>query len=207
MPEETRTPRPQMHGITPTPYEIPKERLAKSNRREKKRPWLITLFVLNNFVHSVFYLLLALVPWSDPDSDLATTLLAHPKLVFGILPKMVQPSASAMALTGETINHVLPGLPVIFLIFGIVYALLGWRLYDMDPWWYFVIRWSMMFNSGYIVVKLMIAISADYVVASGPRMVSEAALVYLLPAIGWNLLIFCYFAMMPDVAKAYDEAA
>jgi hypothetical protein len=195
-----------MYGITPTPYEIPKDRLAKSNWREKKRPWLITLFILNNFVHSGFYLLLALVPWSDPDSDLAATLLAHPKLVFGILPKMIRPSMSEMAMGGVTIQNVLSGLPVIFLGLGIVYALAGWKLYDIDPWWYFVIRWSMMFNSGYILVQLILSVSADYVVSAGPRMVSDAALSYMIPAIGWNLLIVCYFAMMPDVAKAYDEA-
>jgi hypothetical protein len=194
-----------MHGITPTPYEIPKERLPQSNWREKKRPWLINLFILNNFVHSGFYLLLALVPWSDPDSDLATTLLAHPNLVFGMLPKMIQPSTTLMAMNGVTINRVLPGLPVIFLILGVIYALMGWKLYDQDPWWYFVVRWSMMCNSGYVVVKLMLAISADYVVAGGPQLVSNAALAYMVPVIGWNLLICCYFALMPDVAKAYDE--
>jgi hypothetical protein len=195
-----------MHGITPTPYEIPKDRLPRSNWRAKKRPWLITLFILNNFVHSGFYLLLALVPWSDPDSDLAATLIAHPNVVFGILPKMVQPSAASMALTGVTINRVLPGLPVIFLILGILYALMGWKLYDRDPSMYFIVRWSMMCNSGYIVVKYLLAISADYVVAGGPHMVSDAALVYMIPIMGWNLLIFLYFALMPDVAKAYDEA-
>ena len=58
---------------------------------------------------------------------------------------------------------------MIFLLFGIIYALMGWKLYDMDSWWYFMIRWSMMCNSGYIVVKIMLAISADYFVAGGPR--------------------------------------
>ena len=204
-PQDPRKPaRPAMYGITPTPYEIPSHRLPEPKLRESGRPWFISLFAIANLIQGGVYLLLALVPWSDPTSDLASTMISHRDLVFGLLPRFVQPSR---AINGAAFNHVLPGLPVIFLIFGIVYALLGWRLYDMDPWWYFVIRWSMMFNSGYIVVKLMIAISADYVVASGPRMVSEAALVYLLPAIGWNLLIFCYFAMMPDVAKAYDEAA
>lgn len=206
MPEEPNKPRPQMHGITPTPMEIPAEHLPKSNSRQKKRPWLITLFILNNFVHSGFYLLLALVPWNNPDSELATTLLAHPRLVFGMLPKMVQPSMDAVAMNGMALHRVLPGLQVIFLILCILYALIGWKLYELDPWWYFVVRWSMICNSGYIVVKLLLAISADYVVATGPRLVSAAALAYLIPVIGWNLLIFCYFAMMPDVAKAYDEA-
>jgi hypothetical protein len=206
MPEEPKTPKPRMHGITPMPYEIPKDRLPESKWREKKRTWLVTLFILNNFVHSGFYLLLALVPWSDPDSDLAATLIAHPNLVFGLLPKMVQPSASAMAMDGVTINRVLPGLPVIFLILGILYALMGWKLYDRDETTYFMIRWSMMCNSGYIVAKTLIVISADYVVAGGPRLVSPAALAYLLPVVAWNLLILGYFALMPDVAKAYDEA-
>jgi hypothetical protein len=196
-----------MHGITPTPYEIPKERLPQSNWRQKKRPWLITLFILSNFVHSGFYLLLAMVPWNDPDSDLAATLIAHPNLVFGLLPKIAQPDASVMAMNGVTIHNVLSGLPVIFLIFGIIYALMGWKLYDRDPSMYFIIRWSMMCNSGYIVVKTTLAISADYVVAGGPRLVSPAALAYLIPVVAWNLLILGYFALMPDVAKAYDEAA
>lgn len=206
MPEEPKTSRPRMHGITPTPMEIPAERLPKSNRREKKRPWLITLFILNNFVHSGFYLLLALVPWSDPDSDLATTLVAHPKLIFGILPKMAQPDPREMAMNGVTIHNVLPGLPVIFLLFGIIYALMGWKLYDRDNTTYFMVRWSMMCNSGYLVVKIMLAVTADYFVSGGPRLVSDAELAYLIPIMGWNLLIFCYFALMPDVAKAYDEA-
>jgi hypothetical protein len=195
-----------MHGITPTPVEIPTERLSKSNWRQKKRPWLITLFILNNFAHSVFYLLMALVPWNDPDSDLAATLIAHPKVVFGILPKMIQPSPSAMAMNGVTINRVLEGLPAVFLILGVLYALMGWKLYDRDPSMYFLVRWSMMCNSGYIVVKIMLSISADYIVAGGPRLVSGAALAYLIPVLGWNMLIFGYFALMPDVAKAYDEA-
>ena len=206
MPEEPKTPKPQMYGVTPTPYEIPKDRLPRSNRRQKKRPWLINFFILNNFAQSIFYLLLALVPWNDPDSDLAATLIAHPRLVFGILPRMIQPSTSMMNITGVTINRVLPGLPVIFLLFGILYAFMGWKLYDMDSWWYFKIRWGMMCNSGYVIVKLVLAISADYFVAGGPQLVSNSALAYQIPAIGWNLLILCYFAMMPDVAKAYDEA-
>ncbi len=195
-----------MHGITPTPHEIPKDRLPQSKWREKKRPWLINLFILNNFVHSGIYLLLALVPWNDPDSDLTATLIAHPKLVFSMLPKMAQPSAMSMAVTGMTINRVLPGLPVIFLIFGIIYAMMGWKLYDRDETTYMMVRWSMMCNSGYIVVRTMLTISADYVVAGGPRLVSNAALAYMLPAVAWNLVIVCYFALMPDVAKAYDEA-
>jgi len=206
MPEETPKPRPRVHGITPTPYEIPKDRLPQSKWREKKRPWLINLFILNNFFHCIFYLLLALVPWNDPDSDLAATLIAHPNIVFALLPKMVRPSATTMALTGVTINRVLPGLPVIFLVLGILYGVLGWRMYNRDPWWYFVIRWSMMCNSGYIVVKTVLAISADYFVAGGPQLVPPAALAYLIPVVAWNLLICGYFALMPDVAKAYDEA-
>jgi hypothetical protein len=202
MPEELKTSKPQMYGITPPQMEIPAGRLSRSNWRQKKRPWLITLFILNNFVHSAFYLALALVPWSDPDSDLATTLIAHPNVIFAVLPKFIQPS---MAIEGAGLNRVLTGLPIIFLVLAVLFGVAGWKLYDQDPWWYFMVRWGMMCNSGYIVVKFMLALSSDFVVTGGPELIPTAAMTYLIPVIGWNLLIFCYFAMMPDVVKAYDS--
>ncbi|MGA3081783.1 MAG: hypothetical protein ABSD44_10425 [Terracidiphilus sp.] len=194
---------PRMHGITPPPHAIPTEILPPPAKQKSKRPWLLSLFILSNFFHSAVYLALAAVPWSDPQSGLATTLIAHPTLVFGVLPKMVQPS---MGVVGASLNRVLPGLPVVFLFLAILYALAGWRLYDMDPWWYFLVRWGMMCNSGYIVVKFMLAMSADYFVSGGPRLMSDETMLLLIPVMGWNLLIVLYFAMMPDVAKAYDSA-
>jgi hypothetical protein len=193
-----------MYGITPTPFEIPAERLPTPTKQKSKRPWLINLFILSNFFHAVVYLGLALVPWSDPESKLTIALITHPTLVFSFLPKMFQP---VMAINGAALNHVLPGLPVVFLLLGVIYALAGWKLYTMDPWWYFMIRWSMMCNSGYIAAKFMIIMSADYFVVSGPRLMSDATMQLLIPVIGWNLLILFYFAMMPDVAKAYDSQA
>jgi len=192
-----------MHGITPPPFEIPAERLPAPTKQKSKRPWLLTLFILSNFFHSLVYLGLALVPWSDTESKLATALIARPNLVFGLLPKFIQPS---MGVAGAGLNRVLPGLPVIFFLLAVIYALAGWKLYDQDPWWYFIIRWGMMCYSGYIVVKFALAMSADYFIASGARMLSNATMLYLVPVIGWNLLIVFYFAMMPDVAKAYDQA-
>jgi len=203
LPEEQKMPKPRMHGITPPPFEIPAERLPAPTKQKSKRPWLLTLFILSNFFHSAVYLALALVPWSDPESELSTALIARPNLVFGLLPKFIQPS---MGVAGAGLNRVLPGLPVIFFLLAVIYALAGWKLYDQDPWWYFIIRWGMMCYSGYIVVKFALAMSADYFIASGARMLSNATMLYLVPVIGWNLLIVFYFAMMPDVAKAYDQA-
>jgi hypothetical protein len=62
-----------------------------------------------------------------------------------------------------------------------------------------------MCNSGYIVVKYLIAISGEFLVSAAPRMISNQTMVYLIPVIGWDLLVFCYFAMLPEVAKAYDS--
>jgi len=191
-----------MHGITPPPFEIPVERLPEPTKQKSKRPWLLTLFILSNFFHSAVYLALALVPWSDPESELSTALIARPNLVFGLLPKFIQPS---MAVAGSGLNRVLPGLPVVFFLLAVIYALAGWKLYDQDPWWYFIIRWGMIFSSGSTVVKILVALSADYLVPSGPSMVSDATRLVLIPIVAWNLLVFCYFAMMPDVAKAYDS--
>jgi hypothetical protein len=111
-----------------------------------------------------------------------------------------------MAVEGAGLNRVLPGLPVIFFGLAVLYALAGWRLYDQDPWWYFLVRWGMMCNSGYIAAKLMLVMSAEYFVTSGPRLISDAMMLYLIPVVIWNLLIVFYFAMMPGVAKAYDQA-
>jgi hypothetical protein len=196
-------PKPRMHGITQTPHEIPAERLPPPTKQKSNRPWLVSLFILSNLLHSAVFLALAAVPWSDPESALATTLIAHPNLVFGVLPKLAQP---AIALNGASLNRVLPGLPLIFLFFAVVYALAAWKLYDMDPWWYFLVRWGMMCNSGYIVIKFLLAMSADYFVSGGPRLISDQTMVLLVPIIGWNLLIVLYFAMMPEVPQAYDSA-
>ena len=179
MAEEKSKPRPRMYGITPTPMEIPKDRLPQPTARKSSRHWLMTLMILSNLLHCAVYLFLAMVPWSDPDSDLAAILIAHPTVVFGVLPKIIQPSMDSMAMTGVTIHHVLAGLPVIFLLLAIYFGVAAWKLFAMDPWWYFIIRWSMMCNSGYIVVKYLIAISGEFLVSAAPRMISNQTMVYL----------------------------
>jgi hypothetical protein len=203
MPTEVKDAKPRrMHGITATPFEMPAGILPEQKQRESGRPWLISLFAIVYFVHAGVSLLLALVPWSDPESGLATFLIAHPSFVFSLFPRMIQPT---LAEVGSIRNNVLQGLPVIFLILGVIYAFSAFKLWVMDSWWYFIIRWGMIFSSGSTVVKILVALSADYLVPSGPSMVSDATRLVLIPIVAWNLLVFCYFAMMPDVAKAYDS--
>jgi hypothetical protein len=202
-PQDPRKPaRPAMYGITPTPYEIPSHRLPEPKLRKSGRPWFISLFAIANLIQGGVYLLLALVPWSDPTSDLASTMISHRDLVFGLLPRFVQPSR---AINGAAFNHVLPGLSIIFLLLGLIYIFAAWKLWDMDPWWYFIIRWAMMLSALKIVATFALAISADYVVASGPRLISNTTMLLMMPYIFWNMLIFGYFVSMPDVPKAYDS--
>ena len=86
-----------------------------------------------------------------------------------------------------------------------IYAFSAFKLWVLDSWWYFIIRWGMIFSSGSTLAKIIIGLSADYLVPSGPSMFNDATKLVLIPVLAWNLLVFCYFAMMPDVAKAYDS--
>jgi len=139
MPTEVKDAKPRrMHGITATPFEMPAGILPEQKQRESGRPWLISLFAIVYFVHAGVSLLLALVPWSDPESGLATFLIAHPSFVFSLFPRMIQPT---LAEVGSIRNNVLQGLPVIFLILGVIYIPffnpifntipLGWRQWEI----------------------------------------------------------------------------
>lgn len=191
-----------MHGITPPPFEIPPERLPQPKKQKSGRPRLLSFFAIMNLIQGVVFLLLAMVPWTDPDSSIAAVLIAHHQLVFGLFPRFIQP---AMGMDGVSVTNVLPGLAVIFLILAVYYILAAWKLWDMDPYWYFIIRWSLMCSAGYTVAKFFVAILADYTVAAGPRLISDGTIALMAPVIAWNLVVLGYFALSPEVIKAYDS--
>jgi hypothetical protein len=146
-------------------------------------------------------LLLALVPWGDPESGLATSLSARPDLIFSLLPRVVQP---VLAEGGGSMGAYAQGLPIIFMLFGLIYLVSAWKLWNLDKFWVSIIRWVMMFQSGAVVLKTMIVLSARYVGEAEAPLSNEtrAALVIF---IAWNLLIFFCFAAFPRVEDAYDS--
>jgi hypothetical protein len=189
-----------MHGITPTPFEMPSDLIPVSKTRSQQ-PLFVRLICAYLLILAVANLLLALVPWGDPESGVATFLIARPGIVFSLLPREVQP---ALAGGGGSVGAYANGLPIIFLVFGLIYLICAWKLWNLDKFWVSLIRWGMMFQSGATVLKTMVVLSARYVgEAEAPLPPStQAALVVF---IGWNLLIFFCFACFPRVEDAYDS--
>jgi hypothetical protein len=81
MPAQQKNTRPRMYGITPTPYEIPPELLPQSTRPKSKRPLPIALYGWYRIAWAGFSLILALIPWGDPESKLASYAAAHPAVI------------------------------------------------------------------------------------------------------------------------------
>lgn len=201
MPEQQKDVRPRrMHGITPTPFEIPKELIPES-KAKSRQPIFISLICGYLLIRGIVNLLLALVPWGDPESNIATFLSARPDLVFSLLPRVVQPPvAMGVGSMGAYAN----GLPIIFLIFALIYLACAWKLWNLDKFWVSIIRWGMMFQSGAIVLKTLVILSARYVgeaEAPLPDEMKFALFIYVT----WNLVIFFCFACFPRPEDAYDS--
>jgi hypothetical protein len=201
MPAQQKVDRPRrMHGITPTPFEMPPDRIPRSTAKSQQ-PLFVRLICGYQLAQGVVNLLLALVPWGDPESSVATFLSSRPNLIFSLLPRQVQP---ALAVTGRPMGAYAQGLPIIFLIFGLVYLASAWKLWNLDKFWVSIIRWGMMFQSGAVVLKMMIFLSARYVGEAEAPLSDETRFALIL-FITWNLVIFLCFAAFPNVENEYDK--
>ena len=201
MPAQQKVDRPRrMHGITPTPFEMPADRIPRSTAKSQL-PICVRLICGYQLMRGVVNLLLALVPWGDPESSVASFLSSRPDLIFSLLPRQAQP---ALAVTGRSMGAYAQGLPIIFLIFGLVYLASAWKLWTMDKFWVPMVRWVMMFQSGAVVLKTMILLSARYV-GEAEAPLSDETRIALILFIAWNLMIFFCFAAFPRVEDEYDK--
>jgi hypothetical protein len=201
MPAQQKVDRPRrMHGITPTPFEMPPDRIPRSTAKSQQ-PLFICLICGYQLMRGVVNLLLALVPWGDPESSVANFLSSRPNLIFSLLPRQVQP---ALGVAGRSMGAYAQGLPIIFLIFGLVYLASAWKLWNLDKFWVSIIRWGMMFQSGAVVLKTMIFLSARYVGEAEAPLSDETRFALIL-FITWNLVIFFCFAAFPNVEDEYDK--
>ncbi len=192
---------PRMHGITHV--DIPAQYLPVSKPSGSKQPLFVSLILGYLVIKAVVCFLLALVPWSDPESGVATYLSARPTLVFGLLPRAFFPAA---ATGGMSVGRLAEGLPFIFLIFGVLYVASAWKLWTLDKFWTSIIRFGLMFMYGATAVKTMIALSARYV-GEQEAPLSDSMKLALLVSVIWNLIIFCCFAFYPNKENAYDSEA
>jgi hypothetical protein len=189
-----------MYGVTPTPFEIPPDRIPRS-KAKSQQPIFVRLICGYQLMRGVVNLLLALVPWGDPESSVATFLSSRPNLIFSLLPQQVQP---ALEVTGRPMGAYAQGLPIIFLIFALIYLASAWKLWNLDKFWVSIIRWGMMFQSGAVVLKTMIFLSARYVGEAEAPLSDEMRFALIL-FITWNLVIFFCFACFPNVEDEYDK--
>ena len=200
MPSQQKDDRRRMIGITPTPFEMPPDLIPRS-KAKSHQPIFIRLICGYMFIKGVVNLLLALVPWGDPESSVTSFLIARPDLIFSLLPREAQP---AMAGAGRSVGAYAQGLPFIFLIFGVIYLASAWKLWNLDKFWISIIRWGMMFQSGAVVLKTMIFLSARYVGEAEAPLSDEMRFALIL-FITWNLVIFFCFACFPNVEDEYDK--
>ena len=153
-------------------------------------------------IKAVIALLLALVPWGDPDSGVASFLTANPSLAFSMIPRMFRPSP---LLSGEAQNTYVQGLPFIFLLAAILCGLLAFKLWTLSDKW----RWGTIFWAVYSLCTTARFLVLDSIVRSSvsinfPPMSNEFKLALLI-SIAWNLLIACYLAFYPGVREAFER--
>jgi hypothetical protein len=191
-----------MYGVVPPPFEIPPEHLPVSKPRGSEHPLFIRLIVIYVLARAAFYLLLALVPWTDPQSTVASFLIARPSLVLGLIPRMFLLCEGS--IQGCVVSRIAQGLPFMFLFLGLVYLFSAWKLWETDKFWTSIIRWGIMFQTGATVVKTIVALSARYV-GETEAPLSDGMRLTLFVFIIWNLFIFCCFAYFPSAEDAYDK--
>ena len=169
-----------------------------------RAPWPLFVQLMAAFAlcRAVFFLLLALVPWSDPQSSIATFLIARSTLLLSLLPRSLLICQETP--DGCSMNSLVKVLPFMFLLVGVVYLFSAWKMWNLDKFWISIIRWAIMFQAGATVVKMMIALSARYIGAAEAPL-SDAMRLAIVLMIGWNLLIFGCFAFFPRIEDAYDS--
>jgi hypothetical protein len=190
-----------MHGITPTPFEIPPERLPKTTKTKSKRPLLISIVAIYYMIQTGICLLLALVPWGDPDSAIANFLTAHSSLVFHSIPRMFRPG---MEIPGQAPGAMFQMLPFVFLLVGVLSGLLAFKLWTLSARW----RWATMFWAAYSLCStlrflLIYAVLTSAVDVPLPPMPAQYKLA-LMMSMSWNLFVICYLAFYPGVKQAFE---
>ena len=202
MPEQLKEAKPQrMHGIVPTPYAIPKEHLPQRTAPGSQQPFFVTLIVWYLLLRAGTYIFLALVPWGDPESGMATFLIAHRALVFDQISMWVNPHELNPA---EPLAAFFQRAVFLFLALGLIFLASAWKMWTLDKFWVSIVRWGMILLHGATVIQTMIELSARYV-GGQQAPLSEAMRTALFIDVAWNLLICGFFAMFPDVEGAYDR--
>jgi hypothetical protein len=193
-----------MYGVVPTPLEIPTEHRQVSKPPKSKQPFLISQIAGVYFFFSGAYLLIALALWGNPQSGLTTFLLAHKPLVYRLLPFLliVNPDQVEGPKTAF-----IQGLPLAFLLMGLVSGFVAWKLWNLDQLWFFLLRYVLMFISGFAVLGMMgqtLRAGHTSVALQSPPMLVGFMLVQLPSFIYffWNLWLFCYLVFDPKVNEA-----
>ena len=200
MPAQQKVDKPlRMHGITPTPFEMPAELRPQAKMPKNKRPLPITIYACYRLAWAGVSLILAMVPWDDPDSKLASYAAAHPAIIIDLLPgfiRMILPSGKMHHWSPTAFLH---SLPFLFVLAAILYAVQGAMLLALSQWW----RWFTMLSAGLTVAQIAIGLSAMLVVTP-THPISGQALAAIICIGGLNLLVFCYLAYYPGVKEAFD---
>jgi len=200
MPAQQKVDKPRrMHGITPTPFEMPPELRPQPKMPKSKRPLPITLYACYRLAWAGISLILALVPWDDPESKLASYAAVHPALIVDLLPGFIR-----MFLPSDQMHFWSPaafvqGLPFLFVLAAILYAVQGSMLLVLSQWW----RWFTMLASGLTVAQIAIGLSA-ILVSPPSHLIYGQALAAIIFIGGLNLLVYCYLAYYPGVKDAFD---
>ena len=207
MPTRQNETKPQrVHGIVPTPFEIPPEHLPPRRPESDGRPFLISVAAVYFLIRAVVFLLLALVPWGDPDSGIAKALIANPGFAFSMIPRAFRP---APVIAGQAPGADAQMLPFIFLALGIICGVLAFKLWTLSARW----RWATMFWSTWALASNVRLILIDLALRSAiksemgvafPPMPAELQL-FLFSSIVWNLLIICYLGFYPGVKQAFER--
>ena len=194
---------PRMYGVVEPPNEIPLEHQPISTRPEAGRPLFIRIIIGFCLYRVAVYSFLALVPWTDPDSAVASFFIARPLLVFALLPRVyVLPYAFA----DRSSSAFLEALPFFFLFLTLVYLFSAWKYWNLDRFWTDILRFLIMCQHGGTAVRTLIGLSTRYVGAPEAPLSHAARLAYFI-FIVWNLFIFCCFAFYPRIDDAYDTKA
>jgi hypothetical protein len=201
MPEQPKQAKPRIYGITPTPYEIPAEHLPQQRSPKSKRPLLISIFAVYFLIRAVISLLLALIPWGNPDSDIANYFTANPSLAFGAIPRIFQPGSE---MPSRAASALVQGLPFLFLAIGIFSAVLAFKLWTLSKTW----RWATMFWSTWSLFStlrflVLISVIRSAVPIPLPPIPPQFRAALVL-SMAWNLLIVCYLAFYPGVQQAFE---
>jgi hypothetical protein len=201
MPDQENGSRPpRMHGITHV--DIPAQYRPVVERTSSGRPIMISIVAVYMFIKAICALLLALVPWGDPESGVASFLTAHPSLGLSMLPRIFRPSPY---LSGEAQGHYVQALPILFLFVAVLCGLLAFKLWTLSAKW----RWAAIFWASYSLITTVRFLMLDLIIRSSvainfPPMSAQFKLAVLI-SIAWNLLIVCYLAFYPGVKEAFER--